>query len=114
MSNQEEIKDLEQFEAEAAGEEDNFVEMNDEARVAFTLYLDVVKSGKVTKEGTLVPPLNIHKISRLSEVSPKLVSKCFDRVRNKGFLANNDNGELLIPDIIEFENWLKAEGAYIE
>ena len=112
MSNQEELTDLQSYEAEADNQEPP--ELDDEARVAFALYLDVMQKGKVTKEGTLVPALNIHKLSRLAEVSPKSVSKSFDRLRVKTFLANNENGELYIPDIIAFEDWLKEEGAVID
>lgn len=115
MSNQEEINDMNQALAEETpSEAETPVELSDEARVAFALYLDVMKDGKVTKDGTKIPPLNTHKISRLAEVNPKQVSKGFDRLRTKGFLNNDDNGDLFIPDIIAFEDWLKTEGAAIE
>ncbi len=114
MPNQEEIKDILQAQTEAVPAPEERIELSEEARVAFALYLDVVKNGKVTKEGTTVPQLNIHKLSRIAEVSPKLVAKSFDRLRVKSFLANNDEGLLLIPDIIAFEDWLKLEGAVID
>lgn len=114
MSNQEEIKDInEAINEETAVEEEKEPELNDEARVAFALYLDVMKHGKVTKNGTSVPPLNTNKISRLAEVNVKQVSKSFDRLRSKGYISNDDNGELFIPDILEFEDWLKSEGAAV-
>lgn len=114
MSNQEEIKDInEAINEETAVEEEKDPELNDEARVAFALYLDVMKHGKVTKNGTSVPPLNTNKISRLAEVNVKQVSKSFDRLRSKGYISNDDNGELFIPDILEFEDWLKSEGAAV-
>ncbi len=112
MPNQEEIKALEQAQEEARPEER--LDLSEEARVAFALYLDVMKNGKVTKEGTIVPQLNIHKLSRIAEVSPKLVAKSFDRLRVKSFLANNEEGSLYIPDILAFEDWLKQEGAAID
>jgi hypothetical protein len=112
MSNQEELLDMNS--AMSDGTEEEILELSDEARVAFALYLDVMKHGKVTKVGTTVPPLNTAKISRLAEVNPKIVSKSFDKLRNKGFISNDDNGELLIPNIIEFEDWLKSEGAAVE
>jgi Fic family protein len=112
MSNQEELLDMNS--AISEGSEDEILELSDEARVAFALYLDVMKHGKVTKAGTKVPPLNTAKISRLAEVNAKQVSKSFDKLRNKGFISNDDNGELFIPDIIEFEDWLKSEGAAVE
>lgn len=111
MSSQTEINDIQEFDSE---EDAPFVELNDDARVALALYLKVQSGGKVTKEGTLVPTLNVRQLSRVSEVSERQVSKSFDRLRNKGFLANNDNGQLLIPDLIEFETWLKGEGAAID
>lgn len=88
-------------------------ELSEEARIAFALYLDVMKDGVVTKLGTKVPPLNTNKISRLAEVNVKQVSKGFDRLRTKGFINNDDNGDLYIPDILAFEDWLIAEGAAI-
>lgn len=112
MSNQEEIADINQAMAETSSENE-FVELSDEARVAFALYLDVMKEGKVTPIGTRIPPLNTNKISRLAEVNVKQVSKSFDRLRNKGFLNNDDNGDLYIPDILAFEDWLKSEGAVV-
>lgn len=113
MPNQEELNDIQEF-VEEVSQDQEPAELNDEARVAFALYLDVIKDGKVTKEGTVVPTLNVHKLSRVAEVSSKQVSKGFDRLRSKGFLANNDSGELFIPDIMAFENWLKLEGAAID
>lgn len=114
MSNQEEITDIQEAVEEQAAEQEP-IELNDEARVALTLYLDVMKGGgKVTKDGTKIPPLNTNKISRIAEVNVKQVSKCFDKLRTKGFLNNDDSGELFIPDIWAFEEWLKAEGAVIE
>ena len=112
MSNQEEILDINDAIKEET-QEDEIVELSDEARVAFALYLDVMKNGKVTKYGTKIPPLNTAKISRLAEVNPKQVSKSFDRLRTKGFISNDDNGELFIPDVLEFEDWLKTEGAAV-
>ena len=112
MSNQEELLDMNSAMSEDTPQEED-VELSDEARVAFALYLDVMKAGKVTKDGTKVPPLNTAKISRLAEVNAKQVSKSFDKLRNKGFINNDENGELFIPDIIEFEDWLKAEGAAV-
>ncbi len=112
MSNQEELLDLNQAISEASAEERE-IELSAEARVAFALYLDVMKHGKVTATGTKIPPLNTNKISRLAEVNVKQVSKSFDRLRNKGFLNNDENGELFIPDIIAFEDWLKTEGAAV-
>lgn|GEM_PF-1981678 len=114
MPNQEEIKDIQQAQTDAVPSPEERIELSEEARVAFALYLDVMKNGKVTKEGTLVPMLNIHKLSRLAEVSPKQVAKSFDRLRVKTFLANNEEGSLYIPDIIAFEDWLKLEGAVID
>ena len=113
MSNQEELKDMQMAADEANAENDTPVELSDEARVAFALYMKVMQSGKVTKAGTKVPPLNTNKISRLAEVNPKQVSKGFDRLRTKGFLNNDENGELFIPDILAFEDWLISEGAAI-
>lgn len=112
MSNKEELIDINEAikEQTQAPEE---VELSDEARVAFALYLDVIKHGKVTKNGTKVPPLNTAKISRLAEVNAKVVSKSFDKLRTKGFISNDDEGELFIPDVIEFEDWLKSEGAAV-
>lgn len=114
MSNQEEIQDIKsaQIESEAPAYEE--VELSEEARVALALYLDVVREGKVTKEGTIVPTLNIHKLSRRAEVGPKQVAKSFDRLRVKSFLANNEEGALYIPDILAFEDWLRLEGAAID
>lgn len=112
MTNKEELVDINEAMTEAQAERE-VVDLSEEARVAFALYLDVIKSGKVTKNGTKIPPLNTHKISRLAEVNAKQVSKSFDRLRTKGFLDNDDNGELYIPDIMAFEDWLKAEGAAI-
>ena len=114
MSNQEELLDMNTAITEETAGEEEIVDLSDEARVAFALYLDVMRNGKVTKSGTTVPPLNTAKISRLAEVNAKVVSKSFDKLRNKGFISNDDNGELFIPDIIEFEDWLKAEGAAVE
>lgn len=113
MSNQAELQDIQEFDANVEGD-DNYVELNDEVRVAFALYLSVLNKGKVTKDGTLVPDLNIHKLSRVAEVSNKNVSKNFDRLRAKGFLANTEHGQLVIPNFMEFEDWLKAEGAAID
>ncbi len=112
MSNQEELRDMNQAISEELPKDEN-TELSDEARIAFALYLDVMKEGRVTKEGTKIPPLNTHKISRLAEVNAKQVSKGFDRLRTKGFLNNDDNGDLYIPDIIAFEDWLRAEGAVV-
>lgn len=115
MSNQEEVKDLQTVAVEQSeSPEYEEVELSDEARVALALYLDVMRDGKVTKEGTLVPTLNIHKLSRRAEVPPKQVAKSFDRLRVKTFLANNEEGALYIPDILAFEDWLKLEGAVID
>ena len=114
MPNQEEIKDIQQAQVDTAPSPEERIELSEEARVAFALYLDVMKEGKVTKLGTTVPMLNIHKLARLAEVSPKQVAKSFDRLRVKTFLANNDEGTLYIPDIIAFEDWLKLEGAAID
>ena len=50
----------------------------------------------------------------MAEVNERTVSKCMERIRNKGFLANNTNGQLVIPDWIEFTDWLKAEGAVVD
>jgi hypothetical protein len=111
MSNQEELLDMNSAISEKS--EDEILELSDEARVAFALYLDVMKHGIVTKEGTKVPPLNTAKISRLAEVNAKIVSKSFDKLRNKGFISNDDNGELFIPNVLEFEDWLKSEGAAV-
>ena len=113
MSNQDELQDINRAINEDQPKEE-ITELSDEARIAFALYLDVMKEGKVTKDGTKIPPLNTHKISRLAEVNAKQVSKGFDRLRTKGFLNNDDNGDLYIPDIIAFEDWLKSEGAAIE
>lgn len=112
MSNQEELKDM-QTALEEGSEEEKPLELSDEARVAFALYMKVMQDGKVTKNGTKVPPLNTSKISRLAEVNAKQVSKGFDRLRTKGFLNNDENGELFIPDILAFEDWLISEGAAI-
>ncbi len=112
MSNQEELKDINAAISEAKPEMD--IELSEEARIALALYLDVMKNGTVTKAGTKVPALNTHKLSRLAEVNAKQVSKGFDRLRTKGFLSNDDDGELLIPDILAFEDWLKLEGAVID
>jgi hypothetical protein len=112
MSNQEELRDINTAISEAKPEMD--IELSEEARIALALYLDVIKNGTVTKSGTKVPALNTHKISRLAEVNAKQVSKGFDRLRTKGFLSNDDSGELLIPDINAFEDWLKLEGAVID
>lgn len=114
MPNQEEIKDIQEAQADTVPAAEERIELSEEARVAFALYLDVMKDGKVTKLGTTVPTLNIHKLARLAEVSPKQVAKSFDRLRVKSFLANNDEGTLYIPDIIAFEDWLKLEGAAID
>ena len=118
MSDQAEINDMKEYAAEAtaeAQEEEVFVELNDEARVGLALYLIVVnQGGKVTKEGTLVPPLNIHKLSKMAEVNERTVSKCMERLRNKGFIANNVNGQLFVPEMIEFIDWLKTEGAAVD
>lgn len=114
MTNQTEINDISEFDSENSPEREEVVELSEEARVAFALYLKVLNGGKVTPTGTLVPALNIHQLSRTAEVNPRQVSKSFDRLRTKGFLNNNDDGELFIPDIIEFENWLKQEGAAID
>ena len=113
MSNQEEIRDIEQAQTEVAIAEEP-IELSEEARVALALYLDVAKNGKVTKQGTLVPPLNIHKLARIEEVPPKLVAKSFDRLRVKTFLDNNEEGALFIPNILEFEDWLRTEGAHVD
>lgn len=112
MSNQEELQDI-QVAVEEQEQEETVVELSDEARVAFALYLDVMKNGKVTPAGTKVPALNVHKLARVSEVNNKQVSKSFDRLRTKGFLANDPNGELIIPDVFLFEQWLEQEGAAI-
>lgn len=112
MANKEELVDINEAMSEAQAEKE-VTDLSEEARVAFALYLDVMKSGIVTKNGTKIPPLNTHKISRLAEVNAKQVSKGFDRLRSKGFLNNDDNGELFIPDILAFEEWLKSEGAAI-
>jgi hypothetical protein len=114
MSNKEELADINTAFEEKIAESEIPTELSEEARVAFALYLDVMKEGKVTKDGTKIPPLNTHKISRIAEVNIKQVSKSFDRLRSKGFLNNDDNGELFIPNLIEFEDWLKAEGAAID
>lgn len=115
MTNQTEINDISEFDAEQNPEQqEENIELSEEARVAFALYLNVLKGGKVTPQGTIVPALNIHQLSRTAEVNPRQVSKSFDRLRTKGFLNNNDDGELFIPDIIEFEDWLKQEGAAID
>jgi hypothetical protein len=111
MSNQNEISAAEKV---VLTEEIREIELSEEARVALALYLDVVSKGKVTKEGTKVPSLSTSKLSRIAEVSPKQVSKGFDRLRTKGFLSNDENGDLLIPDIIAFEDWLRLEGAVID
>lgn len=113
MSNQEELRDMQTIE-DANQEAETPAELSDEARVAFALYMKVMQEGKVTKTGTKVPPLNTNKISRLAEVNAKQVSKGFDRLRTKGFLNNDENGELFIPDILAFEDWLISEGAAIE
>ncbi|MBT6843763.1 MAG: hypothetical protein HOA17_08210 [Candidatus Melainabacteria bacterium] len=112
MSNQDELNDINQALKEGTPAEPP-EELSDEARVAFALYLELMRDGKVTKQGTKIPPLNTHKISRLAEVNPKQVSKGFDRLRTKGFLNNDDNGDLFVPDILAFEDWLKTEGAVI-
>jgi len=111
MTRQDEITDINQAISETVEEKD--IELNEEARVAFALYLDVMKHGIVTKKGTMVPPLNTSKISRLAEVNNKQVSKGFDKLRTKGFLINDNNGDLIIPDILAFEDWLKSEGASV-
>jgi hypothetical protein len=113
MSNQEELKDMQTAFEESRTEPESPIELSDEARVAFALYMKVMQEGKVTKNGTRVPPLNTSKISRLAEVNAKQVSKGFDRLRTKGFLNNDENGDLFIPDILAFEDWLISEGAAI-
>jgi len=113
MSNQEELKDMQTIE-DANQDVETPTELSDEARVAFALYMKVMQEGKVTKTGVKVPPLNTNKISRLAEVNAKQVSKGFDRLRTKGFLNNDENGELFIPDMLAFEDWLISEGAAIE
>jgi hypothetical protein len=35
-------------------------------------------------------------------------------MRTKGFIVNDDSGDLYIPDIIAFEDWLRTEGAVID
>ena len=115
MPNQEELKDIQEAQTDTpVAASDEPIELSEEARVALALYLDVMKSGKVTKQGTMIPPLNIHKLSRIAEVPPKLVAKSFDRLRVKTFIANDDEGALYIPDILEFEDWLRTEGAAID
>lgn len=111
MSNQNEISEAQEV---ILTEDVREVELSEEARVAFALYLDVVSKGKVTKDGTKVPTLSTSKLSRMAEVSAKQVSKGFDRLRTKGFLSNDDNGDLFIPDILAFEDWLRQEGAVID
>jgi hypothetical protein len=113
MPNQEELTDINAA-VIAIEDESQQADLSEEARVAFALYLDVMKKGKVTKSGTKVPALNTHKISRMAEVSSKQVAKGFDRLRSKGFLSNDENGELYIPDINAFEDWLRLEGAAID
>ncbi len=114
MLEKQEIEDIKEATAEAGQDEEHYIELNEEARVGLALYLKVMNGGKVTKEGTLVPQLNIHQLSRVAEVNEKMVSKCFDRLRGKGFINNNDKGELYIPELSEFEAWLKLEGAVID
>jgi hypothetical protein len=50
----------------------------------------------------------------MAEVNAKQVSKSFDRMGTKGFIVNDDSGDLYIPDIIAFEDWLRTEGAVID
>jgi hypothetical protein len=109
-----EITNNEEVMAPATEDEVVAIELNDEARVAFALYLEVMQGGKVSKKGTKIPLLSTQKISKKAEVSPKQVSKSFDRLRNKGFIINDENGDLYIPDILVFEDWLKSEGAVID
>src|SRR3989338_7171363 len=63
-------------------------DLNDETRVALALYLKVYSEGKVTKDGIIVPELNIYKLSQQAEVPGRMVSKTFERLRGKGFLSN--------------------------
>ena len=61
MVNQNEIQDLNEVVQDEAAQEQisqEPVELSDEARVAFALYLSVMKDGKVTKAGTKVAMLN--------------------------------------------------------
>ena len=53
-----------------------------------------MQKGVVTKKGTKVPLLSTKKISKMAEVNPKQVSKSFDRMRTKGFIINDDSGDL--------------------
>ena len=99
---------------ETSSNEEVFIELNEEARVGLALYIDVMQKGVVSKKGTKIPLLSTKKISKLAEVNAKQVSKSFDRMRTKGFIINDDLGDLYIPDIIAFEDWLKSEGAVID
>ena len=101
-------------EASPAPQQEVYIELNEEARVGLALYIDVMQKGVVSKKGTKIPLLSTKKISKLAEVNPKQVSKSFDRMRTKGFIINDETGDLYIPDIIAFEDWLKSEGAVID
>jgi hypothetical protein len=94
--------------------ENAVIDLSEEARVALALYLDVMQKAVVTKKGTKIPLLSTKKISKMAEVNAKQVSKSFDRMRTKGFIINDDSGDLYIPDIIAFEDWLRSEGAVID
>ena len=89
-------------------------DLNDETRVALALYLKIYSDGKVTPDGVIVPELNIHKLSHQAEVSNKVVSKTFERLRGKGFLGNLPSGHLVVKNFEEFKQWLVSQGASID
>jgi len=89
-------------------------DLNDETRVALALYLKVYSEGKVTKDGIIVPELNIYKLSQQAEVPGRMVSKTFERLRGKGFLSNLPSGHLVVKNLEEFQQWLISQGAIIE
>lgn len=89
-------------------------ELSDEARVALALYLKVYNEGKVTPEGAIVPELNIYKLANAAEVPNRVVSKTFERLRGKGFIANLPSGHLVVKNLEAFEQWLVSQGASID
>ena len=89
-------------------------ELSDETRVALAFYIKVYSEGRVTPNGIVVPDLNIHKLAHAAEVPNRIVSKTFERLRGKGFIANLPSGHLIVKNLEEFQQWLVSQGATIE
>ena len=94
--------------------QEEVAELSDETRVSLALYLKVYNEGKVTPDGVIVPELNIYKLANAAEVPNRIVSKTFEKLRGKGFLANLPSGHLVVKNLELFEQWLVSQGASID